>query len=60
MEFYVEDDTEDNSALAVASQITFRGLVAYEPVAYKKKVYFKKICDTSQSFSCRFKEPLCQ
>ena len=27
---------EDDSALKVASQITFQGLVAYEPVTYKK------------------------
>ena len=42
LEFYVEDDTEDDSALTVALQITFRGLVACEPVVYKKKVYFEK------------------
>ena len=28
--------TEDDSALTVAQQITFRGLITYKPVAYKK------------------------
>ena len=35
--------TEDDSALTVSSQVTFRGLVAYKPFAYKKKVYFQNI-----------------
>ena len=33
------DDSEDDSALKVAWQISFRGLVAYKPVAYEKKLY---------------------
>ena len=34
--------TEDDSALKVARQVTFRGLVAYKLVAYKE-VYFKSM-----------------
>ena len=30
--------TEDHSALTVAKQITFQGLVAYITIAYKKDV----------------------
>ena len=33
---------EDDSALKVAQQITFRGLVAYKLVAYKKKKVYRK------------------
>ena len=29
--------TENDSALKVAKQVTFRGLVAHKPVAYKNK-----------------------
>ena len=35
------DDSEDDSALKVAWQISFRGLVAYKPVGYKPVAYEK-------------------
>ena len=32
--------TEENSVLEVASQITFLGLIAYKPIAYKNKIVY--------------------
>ena len=43
---------EDDSALKVAQQITFRGLVAYKPVAYKKKKSVSQ--ETKQAFEVKF------
>ena len=39
--FHAVDDSEDDSALKVAWQISFRGLVAYKPVGYKPVAYEK-------------------
>ena len=41
--------TEDDSALEVAWRITFRWLVAYNSVAYIKRVYMKSYNDTGDS-----------
>ena len=50
--------TEEDSAPKIAKQITFRVLVAYKPVAYKKSVYTFFIRAIYENTSMKFDKKL--
>ena len=51
--------TEDDSALKVASQITFGKLITYKLVAYKKRCLYEKIVSQLKSFYERLQKAYC-